>query len=92
MTHQSNRIDLYITVCPGQQSAVKSCFPVQTLISVDRENTCSRALCECDLQFVKDIVANDNKWKRSRHLKFGFDTAECVAEPSIGLAARGKFI
>jgi len=62
---------------------------VDGIICVDRENTCSRALCECDLQFVKDIVANDNKWKRSRHLKFGFDTAECVAEPSIGLAARG---
>jgi len=62
---------------------------VDGIICVDQENTCSRALCECDLQLVKDIVASNNKWKRSRHLKFGFDIAGCNAESSAGLAARG---
>ena len=59
---------------------------------MDQENTCSRALCECDLQQVKDIVASSNKWKRNRHLKFGFDRAESCNAESAGLAARGTFL
>jgi len=61
------------------------------IICVDQENTCSRALCECDLQFVKDIVSSASSWKRNRHSKFGFDQSECSSESSGGasIAARG---
>lgn len=80
------------TTCQQQQAYfVNGWAPnnVDGIICVDQENTCSRALCECDLQQVKDIVALSNKWKRNRHLKFGFDRAESCNAESAGLAARG---
>lgn len=65
---------------------------VDGIVCVDQENSCSRALCECDLELVRSIVNNSKKWRRNRHQKYGFDTAEECDATTAGasaLSARG---
>jgi hypothetical protein len=45
---------------------------------MDPSGTCGRALCECDLQFVRDLISNRRAWNKSRHVSLsGYDRSEC---------------
>lgn len=61
------------------------------LSCVNRPDTCSRALCECDLQLIRDIISfsTTGQWQKSLHAYYGFSQSECVASSgSDSLSAR----
>lgn len=47
------------------------------LACINRPDTCARALCECDLQMVRDFISNQKMWNQKFHTFHGFDKADC---------------
>ena len=60
--------------------------------SVDQPGSCQRALCECDLQLVKDLVSESNTWSKKNHQFYGFDLDDGCKADSAGMAGRSSIL
>jgi len=58
------------------------------IVCVDQPGSCQRALCECDLQLVKDLVSESNTWSKKNHQFYGFDLDDGCKADSAGMAGR----
>lgn len=58
------------------------------IVCVDQPGSCQRALCECDLQLVKDLVTESNTWSKKNHAYYGFDIENGCKSETSGMAGR----
>ena len=59
---------------------------------MDQPGSCQRALCECDLQLVKDLVSESNTWSKKNHQFYGFDLDDGCKADSAGMAGRSSIL
>ena len=59
---------------------------------MDQPGSCQRALCECDLQLVKDLVSESNTWSKKNHQFYGFDLDNGCKADSAGMAGRSSIL
>ena len=59
---------------------------------MDQPGSCQRALCECDLQLVKDLVSESNTWSKKNHQFYGFDLEDGCKADSAGMAGRSSIL
>ena len=59
---------------------------------MDQPGSCQRALCECDLQLVKDLVSESNSWSKKNHQFYGFDLEDGCKADSAGMAGRSSIL